>query len=376
MKYALLVAPSAIIAGCAFAAEPPCPRPGDPQFGCNTPSGFVVADHDYQVISGLEITATASGQPGINTNGHSYVKICSVKIHHSNGGAFDSAPGVFINGGAGVELHNVNIVDESGGPGHPPATDANVKILNSGGPWLDNVRVSYGAWGVEANNAPGGNYQVIEGYGMTGDHEANGSGTFIQILNTNTGVTTIQDFYLTNPNLPINGGGTNGDGVSAYKSSHVRVYNGVVDGLWGWASCAVQDDINTNDMTVNNVTTFNTTDGAFCVYGSGGKTANYGPNLYAANNQCNSVQNTPRDGHLPLSGAGYMFVGPCKSVKGGCSPPGSKPKAGVSMVGSYYGWQPCPGFATAPPYLNLPNRFTQMPNPPLNNHIKAAVCKD
>ncbi len=358
----LLAAPIALVSGIAWAAEPPCPPPNDPAFGCLTPSGAVVANHDYQVISGLDINVVATGQPGINTNGKSFVKICSVRIHHSNGNNGGYAPGIYVNGGNGVEIHNANIVDNN----NVRAQDSNIKCNNSGGLWVEGTKVTGGARGIELQGCNDATLQTIEGHQISGDHEANGSGNFVQWLNSSRGV--IQDFYLTNPNVSLDQGGTNGDGVSAYKSTNIKVSNGVVDGLWGWASCAVQDDIGTTNMTVHDVTTFNTTDGAFCVYGSGGKTANYGPNLYAANNRCDSVQGPPS------STVGYMFVGPCKSVRGGCYPPGSKPKTGISMAGSYYGWHDCTN-GGSPPYFNLPNRFTLLSAPPVNNHIVANVCK-
>lgn len=356
-----------LIVTAALSAEPPCPAPTDPQFGCNTTSSTpIVADHDRQVISGIDLYVDATGQPGINTNGKNFVKICSVRIHHSNGGAFNTAQGIFVNGGKGVEIHNVNIIDDSGWSA--PATDSNIKCLNSPGLWAENVRVENGATGIELINCPANVLQVIEGHTITGDHEANTSpGTFVQWLNTNTG--SLTDFYLKNRDKPANAGGTNGDGVGAYISSNITVANGFIDGLYGPVSCGVQDDLKTNNMTVHDVTVNRMLDGAFCIYGSGGSGGHW-YRMKASNNICGSTQG------FPSSGTGAMWVGACSAGNPDCR---SGPKRGVrfdSPGSVYQGYTQCNGtpFPTAPVY-NIPGfkptkGVVTKPTP-----IVAKVCK-
>ena len=74
---------------------------------CNsnyTSSGQIVVTSDNQVISHKHISATLA--PGINTNGHSGVKIDDVIVVERG-----KYPGIYVNGGSNISITHADIVN-------------------------------------------------------------------------------------------------------------------------------------------------------------------------------------------------------------------------------------------------------------------------
>jgi hypothetical protein len=308
-KLPILLAFLVISCGIAVArsARPPVPTAAN----CNNFQGPQTATSDGQSFSNMTISVSG-GQAGISTAGHSGVVIDTVKIFHSNG-----SPGILEQGGGGLSVHNSNIIGSSNaGP--------NIACRNTAvggiGIWVTNTKVDGGHRGIEINHCDGPVLQTIEGSNQTGDFIISGGGAFVQWLESNGG--SLTDFY--NFRSPIGPAVTAGDVVNVWRSSGVTITHGLIDGVYSQPndgvgvvfSCGVQNDENTSNTTVSDVTVVNSVDGAFCGYGSGG-TGNKFSNIHASTN----LQFDPITHEAPASGNGYMFVGPCKRGSANCAVP-------------------------------------------------------
>ena len=303
--------------------------------------GAQTATYNGQRFTNMTISVSG-GAPGINTNGKSGVIIDTVLVYHTNGSV-----GILQQGSGGAEIHNAHVYGYKGAslPG------ANIACRNASGIWVTNTKVEGGQRGIEINHCNNSTLQKIEGANQTGVL-GEGAGAFVQWMNSSSGL--LQDFYNFRPKAPTQLF-TEGDVVNIYRSNGITITNGLIDGVYGdpndpnegIVSCGVQNDEYTNNTTVSGVTVFNSIDGAFCAFGTGG-TGNIFKNVHANKNLCSD----PITGKPPSSGNGYMFVGPCTKNKTTCVA-GPKGVTFTNASGStYQNWTPCQGDSN--PVYNMP----------------------
>jgi len=311
---------------------------------CTSNGNYVgpqTATFDGQYFTHMTISVSGNGVAGINTNGHSGVKIDTVLVYHSNG-----AVGILQQGSGGAEVHNAHVVGYSS-PG------SNIACRNASGFWVTNTKVDGGSLGIEISSCSPSVLQGIEGSNQTGILDPNGAGAFVQWINSNNGL--LDDFY--NYRAPNGPAKTGGDVVNGYRSTGITVKNGLIDGVYGGypsddinptvVSCGIQNDQYTSNMNVSNVNVFHAIDGAFCAYGTGGK-GNTFKNVHASDNICTD----PVTGRAPASGDGYLFVGPCTKGAADCQG-GPKGVVFTNASGSVYAnFTPCAGDPR--PVYNMP----------------------
>jgi len=133
---------------------------------CNsnyTSSGQIVVTSDNQVISHKHISATLA--PGINTNGHSGVKIDDVIVVERG-----KYPGIYVNGGSNISITHADIVN-AGVPASgaaPSANMSNISCLSSSGLTVSNVRLTTGSSGIYLQSCPNNNLSYVEVHDQRG----------------------------------------------------------------------------------------------------------------------------------------------------------------------------------------------------------------
>jgi hypothetical protein len=246
-------------------------------------SGPVIVKSDNQLIQNM--TITSSNGPGINTNGHSGVKIQNVIIHHRGG------PGILVDGSNSVTVSGADIIFDgapSSGPNPSNYDSTNIHCVSSSAMTVTNTRLTRGASGIYLEQCTGSALSFIEGHDQRGPAPR---GQLVQWNASNNG--SLTDFS----NVASLSTSWTEDNVNIYHSTGITIARGLVDTNNSPSGDGVLVDEQSGNVTVTDVDAIHQGNGCFGVWGGGGHDVTF-TNTRCRDNYCKLPRGTPGSGGL------------------------------------------------------------------------------
>ncbi len=222
--------------------------------GTLTPSGPITVTKDSQIVENFHITA--DGQAGVTVSRFKNVILRSLKVDHKNGVGLDitNADNILIED---VEVNHV------GAPtigAKSTASLLNISLQAIDRPTVRRARLTRGSSGIYLIDCTNVRLEMIEGHDFRGPFPRGQCVQFNKCTNT-----LLEDF---SSECPGETSWTE-DNISVYKSSHIIIRKGLVDGNNSPSGVGVMAERvlgKTTDVLIEDVDAINQGNGCFSAY--------------------------------------------------------------------------------------------------------------
>jgi len=253
-------------------------------------SGPVSASFDGQVIENLRINTSQKQRCAISVKGHKDVVIRNVHITHKGAG-------ICLNDAENASIQKALVVSTSA-PKTGPHCNFGVENCNSDDVTIEHVETEKGASGILIEKSDNVHVSELRCFDIRGPYPR---GSCLSFVRSDHG--SLSNFYSKN----IQDVSHDLDIINMWKSDHVTVSDGLVDGSYGRNAAGVIADDSSDFVTVSNVDFVRTSNTATAVASSRGNET-VGKNFVAENIRVKDTSCLARDGRPPSSGSLVVWI--------------------------------------------------------------------